>query len=205
MFVQTAQRGSFGPKPGEPGVYELTLENTSAQTIYFSDRPDRIVGTVPTDTFLEALGFTPADPPNAALVAQTDNGEGILVVELLNPRWDMDQGTLTYDVRVLNDYQGDGLGHLVERQVDTELAETFEHASLFIDDCADVTTCYGTWGRTVVGPFPEGTLGRCWGWWPFGCNPCDGRSIEAYNEICNQTYPACDGQCTIAPDVEPVV
>ena len=54
------------------------------QTLYFSDRPDRIVGTSPTSQFLQALGFTPDDPPNAALVLENASGEtDIAVVELI--------------------------------------------------------------------------------------------------------------------------
>src|SRR4051812_33176550 len=75
LFVQLAERGSWRPKPDEPGVYLLTLFGASNQTIYFSDRPERIVGTVPTDRFLGALGFTPNEPPNAAAVVQTPEGE----------------------------------------------------------------------------------------------------------------------------------
>jgi hypothetical protein len=71
LFVQLFAQGSWQPKADEAGIYVLTLSGTSGQTLYFSDRPQRIVGTVPSDRFLEALGFTPADPPNAALVMTT--------------------------------------------------------------------------------------------------------------------------------------
>ena len=70
------------------GVYTLSLEGSLGDTVYFSDRPARRVGLIPTAVLLEQLGFTPADPPNAALVAQTADGEDILVVELMNPRYD---------------------------------------------------------------------------------------------------------------------
>ena len=41
-----------------------------AATIYFSDRPERIFGDLPTQEFLDTLGFTPDFPPNAALITQ---------------------------------------------------------------------------------------------------------------------------------------
>lgn len=205
MFVQTAHSGTFVPKASEPGVFEITLEGTTAQTVYFSDRPERIVGTVPTSLFLENLGFSPENPPNAAIVAETEAGEDILVVELLNPRWDEAALTLTYDVVLLNDYQGDGLGHLAERQADSELANTFGHASLFIDDCPDIVSCLGEYlvipnipqsaDYRRVGPMPGGSVGRCWSWRELSCLPCDGRSLEDINAICNDTYPECEGTC----------
>ena len=55
LFVQLAGEGGWAPKPGEPGVYLLTLTGVGAQTLYFSDRPDRIYGTMATDQFLDRL------------------------------------------------------------------------------------------------------------------------------------------------------
>lgn len=81
MFVRSFVGGALAPKAGEEGVYELTLRRGLGSTISFSDRPERVVGTVPTGTFLGGLGFTPGNPPNAALVADTGGGnEEILVV-----------------------------------------------------------------------------------------------------------------------------
>ncbi|MEJ7901698.1 MAG: hypothetical protein WKF63_07600, partial [Thermomicrobiales bacterium] len=86
LFVQTATAGFFTPKPDAatphadgtltPGVgdYLLTLEGHHSGTVYFSDRPERIFGNASTRTFLDGLGFSPSNPPNAALVTQTDEG-----------------------------------------------------------------------------------------------------------------------------------
>ena len=68
LFVQTYQSGAIAPKDGEEGRYTLTLDNGSGQTVYFSNRPDRIVGSQSTPDLLEGLGFYPDNPPNAALV-----------------------------------------------------------------------------------------------------------------------------------------
>src|SRR5262249_51573101 len=86
LFVQLFERGTWAPKPGEDGVYLLTLSGYGDQTLFSPDRPDRIVGTVETARFLDALGFTPANPPNAAVVVRTPAGErDVLVVELFDP------------------------------------------------------------------------------------------------------------------------
>ena len=135
LFVQTFRSGTLVPSPAEAGVYTLTLEGSVGHTVYFSDRPARRVGLIPTAVLLEQLGFTPADPPNAALVTQTPAGEDILVVELLNPRYDGAAGTLVYDVRLLADYAGVGLADLVARQADDQFAASFTTAHLFIDGC----------------------------------------------------------------------
>jgi hypothetical protein len=189
MFVQTAQGGYFLPKPGEEGVYQLVLRGASAQTIHFSDRPQRLVGSISTADFLANLGFSPGNPPNAAIVAETDQGQDVVVVELFNPSWDAPNQVLTYDLVVLDDYEGDGFGDLVQL-ADPELPETFGHTSLFIDDCPDIITCehFGV----IVGPIPGAPIRLC----GFLCMPCDSyitpyeqgqRCAEAYPDKCNFT------------------
>ncbi len=135
LFVQTFRAGTLTPDPNQSGVYTLSLEGGVGHAVYFSDRPARRVGLIPTAVLLEQLGFTPADPPNAALVAQTADGEDILVVELMNPRYDEAAGSLAYDVRLLADYSGTGLADLAERQGDDQLPANFTTAHLFIDGC----------------------------------------------------------------------
>jgi hypothetical protein len=135
LFVQTFRAGTLTPDPDASGTYTLSLEGSLGQTVYFSDRPARRVGVIPTPVLLEQLGFTPADPPNAALVAQTAVGEDILVVELMNPRYDEAAETLAYDVRLLADYAGSGLADLAARQADDQFAASFTTAHLFIDGC----------------------------------------------------------------------
>ena len=200
LFVQTFSGGTFAPG-AEAGTYVLTLGHATAQTVYFSDRPQRIVGTVPTQQFLESLGFTPANPPNAALVAQIDGGEDVLVVELLNPTYDAARATLTYDVRVLENYQEEGLAHLAQRQQDTEPPASFGAASLFIDDCPDITGCLVCVSPTPtscysVGDVPGGPYGTCWNWSGLSCDPC--RDYGDLDALCNQAYADCDGGCTAA-------
>jgi hypothetical protein len=82
------------PAGGEPVL--LTLEGHTGQTICFSDRPDRIIGATPTAQFLDGLRFARENPPNAALVADFEVGQGVAVLDLLDPIWDPDTGTLVY-------------------------------------------------------------------------------------------------------------
>lgn len=201
LFTQPFDAGAWEPKPGESGTYLLTLTGAAASTTYFSDRPERITGLAPTQMFLDALGFSPQDPPNAALVTQTEAGvQDVLVIELLNPVYDAAAGTLAYDARVLADYGERGLAYLAQQQTDYELAATFGAGSLFIDDCPNSTDyCYTYSGGpgnctsssqalTYVGAV---TSGNCYQVWPPGCPPCGD-----YSRLCNQAYPsACQGNC----------
>jgi hypothetical protein len=64
MFVQTARDIAY-----KDGV--LTLQDVSPVTVFFSDRPQRIVGHVRNDLFLkkwpEGSNSFKSDPPNAVL------------------------------------------------------------------------------------------------------------------------------------------
>ena len=82
----------------------LTLQNVNPATLYFSDRPDRIVGHVLTTKFVSHWGTGSdsfkADPPNAALSILGDKEPQQFVVELKSPR--LKDGNLIYDVKVLD-------------------------------------------------------------------------------------------------------
>ena len=173
LFVQPFDGGTWAPKAGEEGTYTLTLTGAAAQTTYFSDRPERIVGLSPTQAFLDGLGFTPENPPNAALVAQTEAGETeILVIELLNPVYDAEAGMLTYDARVLADYGERGLAHLAQQQTDYEFPDAFGEGSLFIDDCSSwAFTCVDQNGR--FGTSSGGNFNACYSSAVNACVTCD--------------------------------
>lgn len=215
-FVQTATSGTFAPNPGAgtpevagtptPGggaEYLLTLEGHHGGTIYFSDRPERIVGQNPTEQFLEGFGFGPENPPNAAVVVETEDGEqDVVVLELLNPTYDEASGTLTYGATILEEYQGENLVHLASQQQDTELPESFSRASLFIDDCPDDTLQCAAPGSGGVFRYPGNTrnkYGYCWDAWTFQCKPCDNEtSIARAQADCNARYPnECQGKCGV--------
>jgi len=204
LFVQLFDQGSWAPKPGEDGVYLLTLTGASAQTLYFSDRPARIVGTVDTVQFLDTLGFTPINPPNAALVVRTPEGErDVLVIELFDPVYTEDFAVagavqVVYKTRVLEAYHGDGLEEWAAEQADTELPEQFSDVSLFIDDCPDLTSCYKNHYSNRIGDLPGGARGQCWNFFN-GCEPynpnCNGPERRELGLLCNQTYEDCQDQC----------
>ncbi len=81
----------------------LTLSGINPANIYFSDRPERIVGHVPTDVFVDQWdkgedNFA-ANPPNAALSILSGGEPQEIVVVLKAPR--LKAGNLLYNVEVL--------------------------------------------------------------------------------------------------------
>jgi len=96
LFVQTAKDITL-----KGGV--LTMNGVGSSTLYFSDRPDRIVGHARTDHFTANWGTGDdsfaAVPPNAALSILVGDEPQDIVVMLKNPRLKSD--TLVYDVDIL--------------------------------------------------------------------------------------------------------
>ena len=98
LFVQTAAKIDY-----KDGV--MTLYDVPSQTMFFTDRPNRVVGNVPTDKFVARWttdkspnGFA-TSPPNAAVTIFQPDGAKTAIVELSNPR--MDGKNLSYNVKVL--------------------------------------------------------------------------------------------------------
>jgi hypothetical protein len=202
LFVQSFESGSIAPKADAEGTYTLTLAHGLGQTIYFSDRPDRTVGAVPTAAFLTGFGFPPANPPNAALLVDAGPGdEEIAVLGLYNPRYDTSSNTATYDVRVLKAYERLGLSFQEQSTDLAQLHPSFGAAHLFIDDCATgEIECRGGAGWKVLGNLKPKAF--CWSGLGVGCYPCensdahDEDAIVAYwGKQCNAAFNDCNGGC----------
>lgn len=198
LYVQTFGGGAWAPKVGEDGAFTLTLSGVAAQTVYFSDRPERQVGMYETQRFLDGLGFTPANPPNAAVVAAGENGvTQVIVLELHNPTYDATSMALTYDVRVLDDYSEVGMAFQPEVTQTSQLDESFSSGSVFIDGCTNGSaTCYQiiNGNQQDVGGIED--VGCCGGAQNRICGLCnDDGTSQYYGELCNRNYP---DQCTYA-------
>jgi hypothetical protein len=197
LFLQSFRSGSVAAKEDAVGRYTLTLEQGLGQTVYFSDRPERIVGASPTPEFLAGLGFSPGDPPNAALVVETEGGETeVAVVELFAPSYDEATRTATYEVAVLAEWERE-LG-VDFHQAPTDLAgfgERFGAAHLFIDSCPPIIVDCLRDG-VLVGSLNGGALVyQCAHGGGLLCDPC-----PDWPQQCNQQYPDCQGQCDAQPD-----
>ena len=103
LFVQMAQKIDYKKTDAASGV--MTLYDVPTQTMFFTDRPNRVVGNVPTSAFVTRWttdkgpnGFA-TNPPNAAVTVFQPDGAKTAIVELSNPR--LDGNKLSYDVKVL--------------------------------------------------------------------------------------------------------
>lgn len=180
LFLQAFQSGSIAPSDDAEGRYVLTLEQGLGQTIYFTDRPERVVGATPTAEFMANIGFSEADPPNAALVVEKEGGETeIAVVELIDPSYDEATRTATYEVAVLEEWERElGVG-FTEAPADlAAFGAEFGAAHLFIDDCADGTvTCVTSSAEDE----PTFTLNAGFCYVNGCCQPCtDGSDPHTY-------------------------
>jgi hypothetical protein len=134
LFVQNASSGSFDGKV-------LTLEGVGS-TLFFTDRPNRIVGHVDTARLIKEVSTGKDNfkesPPNATISILDDKGVTNAVVVLLEPKFD--GHTIAYPVQVL----------------DGDIPATFKAASLFID----------RWGRGAMfltGAIVGGAVGHAAG------------------------------------------
>ena len=113
MFAQT----SAGVTLNLDG--RITLVDVSATTLFFSDRPYRLTGHVPTDEFVALWGqghdSFAEDPPNALLSLFEQDTVNDVVVILSDPK--LSKGDLSYSVEV----------------TDGDLVPSDGPASLFID------------------------------------------------------------------------
>ena len=154
--------------------YLLTLTDIVPRVIWFVDRPARGTGTMPIDELVDV--FFGSDPPNAALEVFSDPAAGtVVIVELMNPRYDSDQGILELDARVLADEQIPPISLRDHRaRVSGDVPSEFGAAALFLDDvctsgdrvtldpvnitCADALTVFAAW-QAAGSPGRDGTPG----------------------------------------------
>jgi hypothetical protein len=123
------------------------------------------------------------------------------VAELIDPTYDPESGTVTYELRVLADFDQVDLDLEREPLTAADAPRDFSGAGLFIDDCPNgAITCSDQYGD-YAGTWPEdGSLvGFCWYSEELCCLPCgappDGQGN--WDTFCNQLFPsACQGSCT---------
>jgi hypothetical protein len=201
LFLQAFQAGSITASEAE-GRYILMLEQGLGYTVYFSDRPDRVVGATPTTRFLAELGFPDDNPPNAALVVETAEGQTeVVVLELFAPAYDIASRTAIYQVEVLGEWERATDGTVSETTVDpAEVLGSFGAAHLFIDSLRNAGTpncdqstvyCYNSCTAPPYGDLGTGNL--CWSETDQACMPCQPADLDAE---CTARFPDhCAGNC----------
>ena len=182
MFVQNANSGSLIPLQAKENLYTLTLKDVFPQTIFFSDRPERVTGQAPMQKFLDGLCFSRANPPNAAIEILGGSEEAdLIVVELFDPVYTAVNKTLRYTVSILE--KPDLSYAIFNERHDKSLPESFGPVALFIDDCSDDTChCHKGDGK-YCGSY---SIGCCWSWKTIVCDPCHSQS--SYDDKCKDKY-----------------
>jgi hypothetical protein len=99
LFVQNAKSMAYDKATGK-----LTLKGISPVTVFFTDRPERIAGNMPTRVFVpfwsEGKDSFAKDNPNANLsILEKDKAVADIVVTLRNPV--LKGEDLSYDVKIL--------------------------------------------------------------------------------------------------------
>jgi hypothetical protein len=149
LFVQVAESGAAEP---DGDTVRLALAHGSGQTLYFSDRPERLAGVFDTADFLDELA-TVTDPPNAALVFQADRDDPTLwlvALELMSPR--AESGSIEYLTRIIDPTTTGVLTSDDPALVVDSLPPTFTRATLFIDGIAGFNLPHGTSTHFPVPP-----------------------------------------------------
>ncbi|MBN2570265.1 MAG: hypothetical protein JXB42_12620 [Deltaproteobacteria bacterium] len=183
MFVQEAASGTLEPQAD--GSYRLELKGVVPFTIYFSDRPATIAGNVDMKDFIDKFDWGPDIPPNAAIVLYDANeAEDTLIAQLLSPAYDKETAVLSYTVKPLKNYTGDGLAYHFARQ-DASLPASFSKVSLYIDDCPDThCPCMTYRGDSTLHEVGTIRMGRCFDF-PHGCEVCHPGDCQ---NLCSEKY-----------------
>lgn len=197
MFVQNARSGSLTELKDEKGAFILKLEGVSAETIAFSDKPDRIVEPVSTEKFTKSSLFKSKDAPNAAIeILGAEENADVMVVTLNNPVYDAKTSTMQYLVRPLKDPK---LNRAVyNKRHDQSLPASFGPTALFIDNLQGASCPNGTYAccnKTVGWPPPDcikyslTNIPCCWQWSEFHCDLCNRITWDELDAMCKAKNP----------------
>lgn len=142
LFVQEGSAGSL--VHGENGTLTLTLTGVRPDTVYFSDRPDRVSGGIGTVTFTSSSLWNTTSAPNAALMlANAPAANDTVILTLSHPVYDEANATLRYTAVQVPHYTGTGL-RAYEAFADPGIPEQFGQAMLFIDNAQIPVTAINT-------------------------------------------------------------
>jgi hypothetical protein len=185
LFTQTFREGDWAPTD-DPTLFTLRLRGGLLATIGFTDRPHRDFGVTCTADLIPILWDNPDNPPNAAIIVEDAAIQYTFLLVLTDPSYDKAADQITYTVRVLESYEGDGLGEVVARVADGTLPQTFGAGALFIDSafaCAESKQMYCTRsGGTEFLEISARVTEAC-GW--FCARPCE---KDAWDTWCNTTF-----------------
>jgi hypothetical protein len=141
VFIQNSASAVLNPVNNKPGTYTLTMKNVQPYINYFSERPNRMTGVMPTDKFFQAWqkgqdSFA-KDAPNVSVSGIKLHGiyqQKVMnyVLALSNPHYDVKKNEITYDAKSLEN------GHIALNK-----AITLHNVVVFLDDGWCPSCCCG--------------------------------------------------------------
>lgn len=118
LFIQQANSGSLVPIKNKKYAYQLILNNVKKKTLYFSDQPKRVVGSLSTAAFIAMIADNKKHysiMPNVAIQGyRIKNGKIIeinRIAVLSNPKYNSKTKTVTYSATLLGQAKFKPLKH----------------------------------------------------------------------------------------------
>ena len=139
LYTLSAEAGTLTPVEGSTTDFDLVMLPADRHTVWFSDRPARLSGTLDTADLVDdwaGFGFI-ADPPTVALVLhEAVDSADTLVAELSEPVYDEATGGFMATVRILDGVGGQGTSQFehFSSTADNALPTSFTGISIFIND-----------------------------------------------------------------------
>jgi len=133
LVVQSFDSGRLAPVAGGAGLATLTFEPPMRDALYFTERPNRLVGSYATNELLALVRQAETDPVNGVAEGPVPGGGEVqLVVEVLQGELDP-AGTVRYEVRLLG--EADQTNLTLEAAARPALVAPIDlgHGHLFID------------------------------------------------------------------------
>ncbi len=135
LYVMNASGGTLAPGSADDELV-LALTGVNPTSTWFTDRPARRAGTAPVGPALKSIGFSgDQGPPNAVLeIPGAPADENAVALTLTEPVYDDAAATLQFTATTL-ERVGSSRGLQPYRRIlDESVTESFDAASLFIDD-----------------------------------------------------------------------
>ena len=172
LYSLSANTGTLNPLAGIKDGYSLTLKGADPSTTWFTDRPYRDSGVLPSQVVAKSFAVT-KDPANVALVFhQPTQGTDTLVAVMRKSAYDTSTQTFTAEIRVLSAQEQAKVSSGMKRHVkraDQTAPTSFNEASLFID-----TNYSGTSAPSATNP-PNPQVNDTYQWiggGPYGQGNC---------------------------------
>lgn len=144
LFVQKGRSGALQPLDEGKGTYRLTVDGVDPNVAFFSDRPERLAGSISNKALLAGAFDQPDDPPNAAVAMDLPQRQEqtVLPLELSDPRFDRKAAQMTYLATML-DRPAESLAGLTYSDP-AEAPLRFGAVELFIDAGDYPDACFTT-------------------------------------------------------------